>query len=922
MALKDQEKTGAIADSDEANTARSNASDQLLREYYQLYVDTEVLFNQVNSESDLLKLIRSDEDESEETSTPHSTGSIPPPPSRAALNKLVDRFCRLLGVVDFYFAIADEAENSVHLFKNRKLDNRHLDVPILLLDENQGFETNRLSKDNQLVFDLMIEAEENFIRLDVKKDYKSPYFLKNLPPFRAREGAPESFGEKTLRKENKINFLYCPMGEVSYFLYFYTYLIDMARYRGFDALFNPAEIIFEPTPHLRGPDPADDSDHFWTLDNWRKGGFSDIPEMQFLKVIEQVEGYETYRQEDLDKIGQTWKKYREQKKPKIDKARNFLNTHKLKLGLETAVSEPNSPETKQAVQKVKRNRQSVLSYAAHVLISMPIPLVLSVREMFPWANQKDGKEGFDLIYDWLDERTKINNLGIPEPGKNGKQPSVEEIEQHKEANRAEIETKFAELESVIYKKITQDESGNDECDRFLHHFVLLSGFMLFSVGLKYQDYTVGNLIRQIHRRARFPLFQGYFHANCVQESLSVPVEYYCFPIQKSLRFRVKTKIIRAEASRESNLRHAHLRRSTPHVAVSCVLLTPIWEIELQNKPDKLNGLRASACRITQPINEYEKVAAAELFKRGEERYFYEKYSGLSNEALMRLNLIQDYIKFLGQFLVDDFFYGKVIKQKTVNEAKDEQYMFQSHEIRNMITKIDPDTPAHILKYVREYFDIIFGAREEIVRALADHLKNPGGEETWVSRMAAVNTLEEMCRVACQQAAEIYRITQSVTKFGTGGQMRFVSGNTLMTEISAIKSSFEISIKAGENQAIPPQWFTMETKAVGLYLFMALVAGLTNAIKHSPNISGKHNPVEIYLQPARLPGTTSTLVIKNTPPRNYSPGDQHKYNMGSTAISLRYYINAYLGSTSRPKVVENDLFFVDEAGAWYTYIPVI
>lgn len=419
----------------------------------------------------------------------------------------------------------------------------------------------------------------------------------------------------------------------------------------------------------------------------------------------------------------------------------------------------------------------------------------------------------------------------------------------------------ARKQAAINRFFKQNEYATEDCHYILRKIIF--ELLAARVPKPKSQIQIADLLKQLHKISRFPLMSTYYQVALSAQKL--PVEYYFFPISKSYKYRFN-----------ANLPTKNKREKNSNVVIAGICLKPIWAID-----DKFT--------MTKDGNYYTDEDRAESF--------------ISDEAFARLRIIQDYFRQVSGPLVDTAFYGGIVRKEVEVAAKENQYFFQTHEIRRLIICIKEDTPQHILKEIRSYFSLIFGSKWFIINSF---FEDKNDEYKLPKEFDPGNTYYELISNAAILACKIH----CIVALAESGEIHRCSEESFDNRVAAISEHIDIKIDKGERHQYYNYNQNDKEDAAIFYFMAAVVCGLRNALKH------RDDEYPVFVEKEK--NTIEIVNYKEVEPLALSTNEKaqiRKPNLGSTAISLKYYVSEYTTFDERAIMKELD------SDKYKTIIPI-
>jgi hypothetical protein len=400
-------------------------------------------------------------------------------------------------------------------------------------------------------------------------------------------------------------------------------------------------------------------------------------------------------------------------------------------------------------------------------------------------------------------------------------------------------TKEKDRKEQLIKKLSKFGAPSRAYCHFMLRKIIFE-FLAINIPKAKAEITVADLLRQLNRMTRFPLMFTYYQI--ALSAKKMPVEYYFFPITRSYKYPF-----------EANLPSEKTVKHNSNVVIACVCLKPIWAVEKDYTMTREGS-----------------------FYTDQER----EGSLISDEAFARLRIIQDYLRRVSGPLVDDAFYGGIIRKDLELATKESQFFFQTHEIRRLIICIRPETPRFILDEIRSYFNIIFGSKWFILNSF---FYNKG--ETLPQEFEPGNTYYELLSNAALLACKIHCIVD----LAESGAIHQCSEEEFNNQVAELSKDIQIRVEKKElHKNFNRRNDKGDEYAAILYFIAAIICGIRNALKH------RDEEYPVWLEKNEHEQQIEIVNYKVVSPAITAEEARQikKPNLGSTAISLKYYITEY------------------------------
>lgn len=398
--------------------------------------------------------------------------------------KLCEEFAVSFGVFGGGYAVINRPLNSLIFLQNKELHKIRIKSGLPFAEfqfkfPDEGlFEGNPIKSLKRSLVSLLFESEYTDLQLDVEEATDSPKFLHNLPPYESIHGLPTLPSEKAMREDGAINFLYCPAGEILFFLYAWNWLKRCAQAYGLNGEIN----LLEPKLNTAK------AKNIWRQSFWYEMPKS--PEKNWLKVIREA--------------GSWWK-------PQINNITyeellsywREITTYSCQLRNNTFSFTEDWPMMGLSSQNGSSpNLSALLSFTKHLLKRLPV--TLSAKK----------KRTYYLNFTAEDNPVSFINA------------KIDEILQEREEG---------------YKEILIDNlfSLGQESDEHLHYILRKAIFETLS-HRQHCRHSIRMLLAILHKKARFPVLPYFFQM--ILSPDKTPFEHFVFPISTNHEFPAKAKI--------------------------------------------------------------------------------------------------------------------------------------------------------------------------------------------------------------------------------------------------------------------------------------------------------------------------------------------------------------------------------------------
>lgn len=380
-----------------------------------------------------------------------------------------------------------------------------------------------------------------------------------------------------------------------------------------------------------------------------------------------------------------------------------------------------------------------------------------------------------------------------------------------------------------------EEQGEPIYLHFLYRKII---YYALSVDLTPEKRTVRNLLSKLHQKARFPILPSFFQTLLSEDRL--PIEHYCFPLAQSFSSPFEANLPEVTEPNSDRIKSAN-------VAVACMNLVPVWAIN-----DKY-GLTKNQAFCSDKSDTI-----------------------ISDESAARLRVIQDYVNFLSSHLVDYVFYQSE-KERAENKISTAQHYMQAHEVRTVIGGIRKETPAFLLEKIRQYFNIIYGANEDLIELYYSGTR----AEEFHDRCDIGSNFKQLVENAFHIAAEIHIVgSWKGERFDKPVFDKKVNDLLLLARVDSTLQLQDTDhlMKADDTEDIAEKY--------GFYVLFATICAIRNCLKHNRPDS------DIHIEFDR---SRKHVLIKNFPPRTSILAGKtrtKKLHPGSTKEALDYLIKSY------------------------------